>query len=432
MKERKPANHKAIALHQTLIDDLNDKGLIQSPAVEAAFRSVLRHHFLPGSPLEEVYSDRAISAKQDDEGKWISSSSQPAIMAIMLEQLDLQPGHKVLEIGTGPGYNAALMAHIVGETGRVVTVEIDQDLADAAQKHLRTAGFDRVRVVCADGGYGYPDEAPYDRIILTVGSHDITPAWWEQMKPDGRLVLPLVLRGSMKSVAFERAGDHLSSLSENDCGFIQLRGDFASPFQGRIELGPEPGLRLEALETLPMAGDTVYSLLSAETRDWPAGVEVTAWDVLQGSLWTWLSLREPRIGRLVAEGDLAGRDLVPAMIRIDGHNLAATAVLLGDKGLAALTRPPDQPIPTVTMDKLYAPDSPASRPFPLFVRQFGPDETPARQLLELVQAWKAAGAPAGKLHIRAYLRDADYTPAAGEIMLEKHWTKLIIQEPQVS
>jgi protein-L-isoaspartate(D-aspartate) O-methyltransferase len=425
-------NLKAIALNQTLIDDLKNKGLIRSPGVEAAFRAVLRHHFLPGTPLEEVYSDRAISAKQDEEGKWISSSSQPAIMAIMLEQLGLQPGHNVLEIGTGPGYNAALMAHIVGETGRVVTVEIDQDLADAAREHLEAAGFDQVHVVCADGGYGYPEAAPYDRIILTVGSYDITPAWWEQMKPEGRLVLPLVLRGSMKSIAFERARDHLASLSENDCGFIQLRGDFASPFQGRIELGPEPGLHLEALEHLPTAGDTVYSLLSAETRDWPAAVEVTAWDVLQGSLWTWLSLREPRIGRLVAEGDLAGRDLVPAMIRIDGRSLAATAVLLGDKGLAALSRPPDQRIPAVTMDKLYAPDSPASHPFPLFVRQFGPDETPSRQLLELVQAWKAAGTPAGKLHIRAYRRDADYTPAAGEIVLEKHWTKLIIQEPQVS
>ena len=139
-------NLKAIALNQTLIDDLKNKGLIRSPGVEAAFRAVLRHHFLPGTPLKEVYSDRAISAKQDEEGKWISSSSQPAIMAIMLEQLGLQPGHKVLEIGTGPGYNAALMAHIVGESGQVVTVEIDQDLADAAQKHLRTAGFDRVRV----------------------------------------------------------------------------------------------------------------------------------------------------------------------------------------------------------------------------------------------------------------------------------------------
>ena len=432
MEEQKPASHKAHALNRALIDDLKDKGLIRSPGVEAAFRAVLRHHFLPGMPLEEVYSDRAISAKQDEEGKWISSSSQPAIMAIMLEQLGLQPGHNVLEIGTGPGYNAALMAHIVGETGRVVTVEIDQDLADAAREHLEAAGFDQVDVVCADGGYGYPEAAPYDRIILTVGSYDITPAWWEQMKPDGRLVLPLVLRGSMKSIAFERAGDHLASLSENDCGFIQLRGDFASPFQGRIELGAEPGLRLEALERLPMPGDTVYSLLSAESRDWPAGADVTAWDVLQGSLWTWLSLREPRIGRLVAEGDFAGRELVPAMIRIEGRNLAATAVLLGDAGLAALTRPPNQPIPTVTMDKLYSPDSPAARPFPLFVRQLGPDETPARRLLDLVQAWKESGTPAGKLQIRAYRRDTDYQPAADEIVLEKQWTKLIIREPKGS
>jgi protein-L-isoaspartate(D-aspartate) O-methyltransferase len=428
MEEQTPTHHddQALALNRALIDELKNKKLILTPQVEAAFRSVLRHHFLPDTPLEEVYSDRAISAKQDAEGKWISSSSQPAIMAIMLEQLGLQPGHNVLEIGTGPGYNAALMAHIVGETGRIVSVEIDRDLAESARAHLSMAGYERVHVVCADGGYGYPEAAPYDRIILTVGSHDITPAWWEQMKPDGRLVLPLVLRGSMKSIAFERAGDHLASLSENDCGFIQLRGDFASTSQDRIELGPEPGLRLEAIEQLPIASDTIYHLLTAESQDQPAGVEVTTWDVLQGSLWTWLSLHEPRLGRLVAEGDVAEQGIVPAMIRVEGRNLAATAILLGETGLAMLTRPPDQPIPTVTMDKLYAPDSPAAWPFPLFVRQLGPDGTPARRLLNLVQDWKEAGTPARELHIRAYHRDTDYTPAAGEIVLDKPWTKLVI------
>ena len=186
-----------ITLNQLLVDDLKKRGLFRTPDVEAAFRSVYRHLFLPGTPLQEVYSDRAISAKQDSEGQWISSSSQPAIMAIMLEQLGLEAGHRVLEIGTGPGYNAALIASIVGESGRVVTVEIDEDLAQAAREHLTLAGFERVQVDCADGAYGFPDAAPFDRIILTVGAPDITPAWWEQLKPDGRLVLPLLLRGSM-------------------------------------------------------------------------------------------------------------------------------------------------------------------------------------------------------------------------------------------
>jgi protein-L-isoaspartate(D-aspartate) O-methyltransferase len=150
-------------------------------------------------------------------------------MGIMLEQLGLEPGHKVLEIGAGTGYNAALMAHIVGETGQVVTVDIDEDLVEAAREHLRAAGCEQVQVVCADGGYGYPDLAPFDRIILTVGAPDITPAWWEQLKPAGRIVLPLMLKGSMKSVAFERVEDHLRSLSVQDCGFIQLRATSLRP-----------------------------------------------------------------------------------------------------------------------------------------------------------------------------------------------------------
>src|SRR5512133_659623 len=266
--QRETDNGQAIALNQALVDELKKQGIIQSPSVEAAFREVLRHQFLPGTALEAVYSDRAISAKQDQAGQWVSSSSQPAMMAIMLEQLGLQPGHNVLEIGTGPGYNAALMAHIVGETGRVVTVEIDEDLVEAAREHLARAGFEHVQVVCADGGYGYPDVAPFDRIILTAGAFDITPAWWSQIKPEGRIVLPLLFRGAMKSIAFEHVDDHLVSISVNDCGFISLRGDFASTFSNRVQLGPDLGLYLEPMDEFPIDSDAVYSLLTDSSKDW--------------------------------------------------------------------------------------------------------------------------------------------------------------------
>ena len=148
-------NNNINVLNQALVDELKSMGCIQTPRVEAAFQAVLRHRFIPETPLEEVYSNRVILTKQDQNGQWISSSSEPAIMAIMLEQLDLEPGQKVLEIGAGTGYNAALMAHIVGETGQVVTIDIDDDLVEAAQAHLLRAGFDHVQVTCADGGYGY-------------------------------------------------------------------------------------------------------------------------------------------------------------------------------------------------------------------------------------------------------------------------------------
>jgi protein-L-isoaspartate(D-aspartate) O-methyltransferase len=426
--DENPGN--ASRLNQALVDELKNKGLIQTPRVEGAFRAVLRHLFLPETPLEEVYSDRAISAKKDEAGQWISSSSQPAIMAIMLEQLGLEPGHKVLEIGTGPGYNAALMAHIVGETGQVVTVEIDEDLAESAREHLMTAGYKQVQVVAADGGYGYPDAAPYDRIILTVGAPDITPAWWSQLKPGGRLVLPLMLRGSMKSIAFEQDNDHLTSISVNDCGFIRLRGDFSSAFQKRVQLGPEPGLYVEPMGEMSIEEQAAYDLLIGDHKDLPANVEVTVWDVLSGSLWTWLAFHEPQMCKLFAEGNTVERNIVAPLIVIDGREKSSgTAALFDQIGLAALVRSPDQPAPAVAAEKLFAPDSPATQPFPLFVRQYGSDGSIAQRLLRQIQAWKAANPSTNGMHIRAYPKNFDYNHFENEILLEKQWTTLIIDWP---
>ncbi len=119
------------------------------------------------------------------------------------------------------------MAQIVGATGQVITIDIDEDIVEGAREHLAAAGYDRVRVIYGDGGLGYADAAPYDRIILTVGANDILPAWREQLKPEGRLLLPLGLRDLQVSVAFEQAEDHLASVSVTVCGFMRLRGAFA-------------------------------------------------------------------------------------------------------------------------------------------------------------------------------------------------------------
>ena len=183
------------ARQQALVDHLKEENCITTPVVEQAFLSVPRHLFLPGEPLDKVYSDQSIVVRRDAEGQWTSSSSQPAIMAIMLEQLDLKPGQRVLEIGAGTGFNAALIASVVGSGGVVVTVDIQPDLIEHARKGLGRAGYDWVQTVAGDGGYGYPEGAPYDRIILSVASSVIAPAWREQLAPGGKLVLPLALPG---------------------------------------------------------------------------------------------------------------------------------------------------------------------------------------------------------------------------------------------
>jgi protein-L-isoaspartate(D-aspartate) O-methyltransferase len=214
----------ASQLRDTLVDELVAAGHIRGAPLAGAFRAVPRHVFVPHVDLAMAYQDRAIVTTRDSAGRPLSSSSQPAMMAIMLEQLGLESGHRVLEIGTGTGYNAALMAHVVGDTGRVVSLDIDQNLALSARDHLEQAGYPSVEVVHADGADGWPSRAPYDRIIVTASASDLAPAWLAQLAGTGRVVVPLSLRGLQRSVAFEWTGDQLRRLSAANCGFMPLRG----------------------------------------------------------------------------------------------------------------------------------------------------------------------------------------------------------------
>ncbi|QVQ54861.1 methyltransferase domain-containing protein [Spiractinospora alimapuensis] len=115
-----------------------------------------------------------------------SSSSALNVMARMIDALDLRPGARVLEIGTGTGYNAAVLAHIVGE-GNVTSVEVDAELADRARQALEGYG---VEVVVGDGRHGHRDGAPYDRLISTAAVSELPSAWEEQVRPDGIIVAP--------------------------------------------------------------------------------------------------------------------------------------------------------------------------------------------------------------------------------------------------
>lgn len=231
MAEQRPAFDPDAArrLHGVLIEELTRDGLLDDQAIAAAFRAIPRHHFLPGYQLEEIYADKAVAVKREGD-EWVSSSSQPAMMAIMLAQLALAPGQRVLEVGAGTGYNAALIAQIVGPQGRVVSLEIDDDLVVAARANLAAAGVVGVEVRCGDGALGAPDAAPFDRIIVTVGAWDVLPAWREQLATGGRIVVPLtLLPGMMLSLALEQRGDHWVSVSARPCGFLLMRGSAAHP-----------------------------------------------------------------------------------------------------------------------------------------------------------------------------------------------------------
>ncbi|MFJ6777061.1 methyltransferase, FxLD system, partial [Kitasatospora sp. NPDC091257] len=212
-------------LRDSLTDRLLGHGAIRTSTVEAAFRTVAREHFLPGFPLEAAYADNPTYTKTDGSGTQISAASQPAIVALMLEQLDARPGQRVFEAGAGTGVNAAYLATIVGPDGHVVAVDVDDDLVDGARKHLTDAGLTNVDVVLGDGALGHRDAAPFDRVIATVSTSEMPTAWLQQVKPSGRIVLPLRLRGTAsRTIAFERGENGWVSVDDQLAVFMPLRG----------------------------------------------------------------------------------------------------------------------------------------------------------------------------------------------------------------
>jgi protein-L-isoaspartate(D-aspartate) O-methyltransferase len=400
-------------LRERLVTGLRAADALHDDRVAAALTEVPRHAFLPGIEPGHAYADDAVITKLDAGGRAVSSSSQPAIMALMLEQLDVQPGHRVLEIGAGTGYNAALLARLAGAAGSVTTVDLDADIVAGAREHLAACGFGEVNVVHADGGRGWPPGAPYDRIILTVGASDITPAWVSQLSPGGRLVLPLALRaGTQYSIAFENAGDHLESTSVLPCGFMRLRGAFAGP-ETVVPLGDHTGM-LAGDVPQPAGADDLQDLLARPGRTVSSGVQVTAGD-LYGGLGLWLAMREPGIGQLYAFGGAVRTG--PALGRGPGMGLLTSA-----HGCATLL-PLDEGDATLRT-------GPAAS-FELGACPFGTEGTElADRLVRHVRDWHAAGRPSLRgLRISAYPRQAPLPDAGQAAVISKRYTQLVITWP---
>ena len=253
--------NQAAILHEALLDRLRKQGVFQTPGVEAAFRAVPRHLFLPELSLESAYADEAQPLAYDTAGLVVSSASQPTMMAIMLDQLQLRPGANVLEIGTASGYNAALMQHIVGPKGHITSLELDKNLAQQARINLSHAAMSSVTVVEADGVHGYSPRASYDAIIVTAGVWDVPDAWVRQLKPNGRLVMPLMLDGIQVSANFILHPDGtLYSDDNRPCAFVFMRGDSAAP-RTRKQIG-STGLYLLADEVEKVDAVALQMLLS--------------------------------------------------------------------------------------------------------------------------------------------------------------------------
>jgi protein-L-isoaspartate(D-aspartate) O-methyltransferase len=207
-----------------MVDGLVRSRYIVDPRVRDAFLSVPREAFVRPEDAEDAYVDVPLPI---GAGQTISA---PSMIAIMLEEAALASGDRVLEIGTGSGYNAALLAAIVGPRN-VVTIERHPELASLGRSNLAQAGYADVTVVVGDGSLGYPAHAPYDCILATAGAPRIPEAWPPQLSLRGRIVVPVgsSRQGQVLVVATLRPDGSLDARESTPCAFVPLVGAQAWP-----------------------------------------------------------------------------------------------------------------------------------------------------------------------------------------------------------
>ena len=189
---------------------------ISDEKVLAAFRKVKRHNFVPPSFKEAAYADHPLPIGY---GQTIS---QPYMVAIMTQVLQLKGGEKVLEIGTGSGYQAAVLAEISGE---VYTVEKEKHLLEHAEKVLKEEGYKNVHFNCSDGTRGGQEESPFNGIIVTAAAPFVPDAFKEQLADGGRLVIPVGTIFSQMLVVVERRGEEFVQEDVCGCVFVPLVGE---------------------------------------------------------------------------------------------------------------------------------------------------------------------------------------------------------------
>ncbi|WP_405698319.1 methyltransferase, FxLD system [Streptomyces coelicoflavus] len=356
-------------LRNRLVDDIISERAVPSD-VERAMRTVPRDAFLPGIELENAYTDQAVTIK-DNPGKPLplSCASVPSVVAMMLDQLGARPGDKVLEVGAGTGYNAALLAELTG--GRnVTTVDIDSAVALHARSTLNAAGYESVTVIERNGLLGVHENAPYDRIIATVGVWDIPATWWDQLVDGGRLVLPLRWRGQTRSVSLSRRGDELVSDGMELCGFVPIigqKGEKTAPLNAadtiRVHYDQDQVVDTDALADTLAADEPAGHFLSAQ--------RIGGEESFDG-VWLRATAGDDRVCRLEVTPEAVEQDLIPRPAAP-----GRSPVLVESGSLAYLT---------VTREGI-APN----RPFRLGATAYGPrGEALAHDLIAHIDAWGAA------------------------------------------
>ncbi len=202
-----------------LIENLKREGILRSPEVIEAMMKAPREEFVLPFYRREAYGDYPLPV---EGGQTISA---PHMVAMMTELLDLKRGHRVLDIGTGTGYHAAVMAEIVGPEGRIHGVERIKELAERAAETLKSLGYENVEIYHGDGSVGLPDKAPFDRVLVACAAPDIPKPLIEQLKDGGKMVIP-VGRGTQRLILVEKMGYKVRKSSHGYCVFVPMIGKY--------------------------------------------------------------------------------------------------------------------------------------------------------------------------------------------------------------
>jgi protein-L-isoaspartate(D-aspartate) O-methyltransferase len=209
-------DHFAAGRRRMVQEQLSGSGRnITNARVLAVMEKVARHEFVPSEFRFRAYEDRALPIGYDQ------TISQPYIVAFMTEQLDPRPTDRVLEIGTGSGYQAAVLALLVAE---VYTIEIIEPLAQRAEADLKRLGYTNIHVRAGDGCQGWPEAAPFDAIIVTCAPEKVPPPLVEQLRDGGRMIIPVGPWGDQELVLLRKQGEQLEQRAVLPVRFVPMTG----------------------------------------------------------------------------------------------------------------------------------------------------------------------------------------------------------------
>ncbi len=209
--------------YQSQLDDLiiflKNMQFLTDNNVESAFRNIPRHEFIPSSELDRAYYNEPLPIMKNQ------TISQPGVVSRMSEWLDVKDGQNILEIGTGSGWQTAILSYLVG-TGTVYSIEIHPELEKFARKNLEKFCLDNVNVILGDGSMGYPEAAPYDRIIITAACTEIPLPLLDQLSDDGLIIAP-VGDTSQSLVLLKKTSKGIIEVkNESNYVFVPLLGKF--------------------------------------------------------------------------------------------------------------------------------------------------------------------------------------------------------------